>query len=104
MAQPLRTKFYATCQDKKNHAISGQKNHANSWDKKIMEPLNTKQKIMEPLRTKKSRNLFGQKKNHTTSQDKKMIQIGINRSNKIKYDILRSNIVQYGPICKKKLS
>ena len=41
-------------------------------------------------------------KNHTTSRDKKNIPFGLNMSNKIKYDMLWSNMVQYGPIFQKK--
>ena len=83
MAQPLGTKKACHLLGQKNHAISGQKKNATSWDKN-------------------NHATSWDKKNHAISQDKKIIQIGINRSNKIKYDVLWSNMVQYGLICKKK--
>ena len=77
--QPLGTK--------KSRNLKGQKKHATSWDKKIMQPLGKKiiikapgtKKITQPTRTKKTGNLLGQKtksgnlsgqKNHATSWNK----------------------------------
>ena len=61
VTQPLGTKKnHAPSRTKKFCNLLGEKNHATSWNKKIMQPLGGK----------KTLNLLGKKKN-TTSQDKK---------------------------------
>ena len=66
-------KYHATSQDKKKSCnLSGQKkNHATSWDNKIMHYFGTKKhttsrdkKIMQPLGTKRKHTSCWGKKNH----------------------------------------
>ena len=85
----------------KNHTTSwGNKSHPNSWDKKIMQPLNTKinhatsgdnKKITQPLVTKKimqqigtkkkSHKRWGQKKPSNLSGQKKITQPSTTKKN-----------------------
>ena len=77
--QPIGTKkITKPLENKKNRTTSRDKNHAISWDKKLMQPIRIKtgatswdKKLMQPLRTKKFTQPLGTIKNHAISQNKK---------------------------------
>ena len=98
--QPLgKKKNNSNTWDQKNHATSSEKKsrYLSKQNKKSCNPLG--QKIIQPL---------GTNKNHTTSQKKKKShnhsgqKNNPNRSKQLQQNQIWSNIVQYGPICKKK--
>ena len=74
LTQPLGTqKSFNLSEQRKSHNLSGQKNHATSWDKKKSNYLlGQKKKVCNLLEQKKSRNRSGQKKIKPPFRTKKL--------------------------------